>query len=216
MLFCNGNAYALCFFSGPPKSGIPNQPDMPCKYRPGEHLADCACQYFSSGANFVDINGILNLGAYFETVDQCGADGHRCQNITVCGQTGTKAGCGNYRVPPVCRYIQNQPSGDPATSFYPKGNVISTFSFALSPPYVLATNAPQCAGPYAGCMTAPCFFTDGKTSHSNGDQVVCECPVVNGTYQVGENGKACTIPPSGKAQYVWSAANTVVGSCPSN
>ena len=42
-----------------------------------------------------------------------------------------------------------------------------------------------------------------------GETIQCECPVYNGTYQVGAAKQACTIPPNGTTSYVWSAANNV-------
>jgi len=90
--------------------------------------------------------------------------------------------------------------------------VISTFSFAMTPPYMVSTKpvAPCPANNYAGCMTAPCRFADGSdpASHRNGDPIQCACPVYNGPYQVGETGQSCTIPADGKT-YVWSASYTM-------
>jgi len=209
MLTCQSGSYALCFFSGPP-SGIFGGKPLPCTLRKDGRVADCTCQYYSSGTNYVDINGILNQGAYYQAMQQCGPDGCGCTNIT-------KKTC-NSGTPPqatVCTYINNQPQGNPASSFYPKGQIVSTFSFIMSPPsgsYKLATAPPTCHGKYAGCMTAACRFTDGKapSSHQSGDPIQCECPVYDGDYQVGADGQACTIPSANGKTYVWSAANTVV------
>jgi hypothetical protein len=208
MLSCQGGGYALCFFSGPPTaiSGGPNA--LPCKLRPDGLVADCTCQYYSSGTYYVDINGILNQGAYYEAVKQCGPDGSGCSNIVASSTTTAN----------VCTYVNNQPLDNPAGSFYPTGaQVVSTFSFAMSPPngsYSLSTKPATCNGKYAGCMTAPCRFADGSSpaSHKDGDPIQCECPVYDGDYQVGASGQACTIPSSDGNTYIWSASNTVVDS----
>ena len=214
MLSCQGGGYALCFFSGPPTAIVQGGQPLPCVLRPGGLIADCTCQYYISGQYFVDINGILNQGAYFEAVEQCGADGSGCLNIVSCppgSPCPTDVPQAN-----VCNYINNQPLGNPACSFYPKAQVLSTFSFAMSPPngsYSLSATPQTCNGKYAGCMTAACRFADGSepASHKNGDAIQCECPVYDGAYQVGAAGQDCTIPPgSDGTTYVWSASNTVV------
>jgi len=213
MLSCQGGAYALCFFSGPP-AGISGGRPLPCILGPDGLVANCTCQYYSSGTYYVDINAILNQGAYYEAVKQCGADGCGCKNITS-GSAGSTC-LSSAPQATVCNYINNQSLGNPASSFYPKGQVLSTFSFEMSPPkgnYALATAPPTCHGKYAGCMTAVCKFADGSApaSHNNGDPIQCECPVYDGDYQVGASGQACTIPPSSDGKtYIWSAANTVV------
>jgi hypothetical protein len=218
MLLCQGGrAYALCFFSGPPV-GIDGGQALPCILSPDKLTATCTCQYYSSGAYFVDINGILNQGAYYEAINQCGNDGSGCSNITGCSkQDGTCSGSG--KPANVCNYINSQSSGNSAGSFYPtaQAQVISTFSFAMSPPngnYQLATTATTCNGKYAGCMTAPCRFKDGSdpSSHKNGDPIQCECPVYDGPYQVGAAGQSCTIASPNADTYIWSASSTVVQS----
>jgi hypothetical protein len=203
LLSCQGGGYALCAFSGPPNGLFGGQP-LPCTLDKHGLVANCTCQYYKAGAYFVDINAILNQGAYFQAVKQCGADGCGCLNIT----TGT-AGSTCPSAPPqqqatVCNYINSQSQGDPASSFYPKGQLISTFSFAMSPQ--------TCHGKYAGCMTAACKFSDGSSpsSHNNGDPIQCECPVYDGDYQVTASGQSCTIPSSNGNTYVWSASSTVV------
>ena len=213
LLYCNGDAYALCFFSGPPnKTGInPKNQPLPCVLKGG--VANCTCQVYTSGANFVDINGILNRGAYFETVNACGAAGSGCQNMKTCGPEGTKEGCSSLKPAPVCQYVQNQNPKNPSVSLMPKADLISTFSTAMIKDHPQSIHPPDCTGPYAGCMTAPCFFKPGHTGAPvKGETIQCECPVYNGTYQVGAAKQACTIPPNGTTQYVWSAANNVVSS----
>jgi hypothetical protein len=219
MLSCQGGAYALCFFSGPPGIISGGKQALPCTLRPGGLVADCTCQYYSSGTYYVDMNGILNQGAYYQTVSQCGPEGAGCRNIVSC-PPGTQCPSSPSQAQ-VCTYVNNQPLGNPANSFYPKAQVISTFSFAMSPPngpYKLATKPPACNGKYAGCMTAACKFADGSlpSSHHNGDAIQCECPVYDGDYQVGADGQSCTIPSSDGKTYVWSASNTVVAKAPTS
>jgi hypothetical protein len=209
-LYCNGGSYALCFFSGPPhptgKHGADNQP-LPCVLE-GE-IARCTCQVYTSGPYFVDINAILNLGAFYETVETCGADGSKCANISNCGRDGTKPGCDRKTRAPVCQYVQNQNPDDPTVSLMPKADLVSTFSFAMDGDYQIGSTACP-AGLYAGCMTAPCFFPEGaRQPPADGDPIQCECPTYNGVYQVGQFLRQCSIPSVGRESYVWSAANTV-------
>jgi len=202
MLACQNSPYALCAFSGPPAGIFGGQP-LPCVLGRGGLTADCTCQYYSSGKSFVAINAILNQGAYFGAVSQCGAEGKGCANAT--SESGTQA--------TVCTYVNNQPLGNPATSFYPKSDVqiISTFSLAMTPPYQLAKDPPTCHGKYAGCMTAACRFKDGKppSSHKDGDAIQCECPVYDGDYQISASGQPCTLSSSDGKTYIWSGSNTV-------
>jgi hypothetical protein len=217
MLYCTGGAYALCFFSGPPTptGKNPDNPPLPCVLQDDGGFADCTCQVYTSGPYFVDINGILNLGAYYETVQACGQDGSGCANIANCGASGTKPGCADQKQAPVCQYVQNQNPNDPAVSLMPKADLISTFSFAMNGDYETLPT-PCEAGLYAGCMTAPCFFPEGaKQPPSDGDPIQCQCPTFNGVYQVGQPNRACTIPTvpgMGGKTYVWSASNTVPSS----
>jgi len=229
MLYCPAGSYALCFFSGPssptgngcPSSSKCNNKRLPCVLNADGKSANCTCQFYTADAQhpyFVDINGILNRGAYDETVQVCGADGSLCANLKNCGEglvrcpnpqpcsaPGTGAGC----LAPVCKYVQQQNPSDPKVSLIPGAEVISTFSFAMNSTYTLGTS--PCSGVYAGCMTAPCKFTSGGVStHSPGDPIQCECPTYDGTYQVGQNDQHCPIHSSTKGTtYVWSASNTV-------
>jgi hypothetical protein len=214
MLYCNGGTYALCFFSGPPNpTGIgPHNNALPCVLN-GD-VANCTCQAYTSGANFVDINGILNRDAYFETVNACGPDGSRCQSLASCGPDGSKSGCSSLPQAPVCQYVKNQSATNPAGSLMPKADLDSDFSFAMAKNYPQAPHPPDCSGPYAGCMTAPCFFKPGHTTTTDGELVQCECPVYTGTYQVGEAKQSCTIAGGDGKTYVWSASNTVAAGTP--
>jgi hypothetical protein len=204
MLYCEGNTYALCFFSGPPDKGLP------CEVN-GDG-AKCTCQAYTSGPNFVDINGILNNGAYSDTVAICGHEGENCRNIVNCGPRGDLPGCKDHKEPPVCRTVKHQNPNEPKVSLMPKADLISTFSFAMSPvngsgPYMLGST--PCTGLYAGCMTAPCTYGPNHTSPTkDGEPVTCECPTYSGTYQIGQKGQTCAIPGSNPS-YVWSASNTV-------
>ena len=208
MLYCNGGAYALCFFSGPPDpTGTnPDNRSLPCVLE-GD-IARCTCQAYTSGPYFVDINAILNLGAYYETVEACGQDGSGCANIANCGPDGTRPGCQEQKAAPVCRYVQNQNPDDPAVSLMPKADLVSTFSFAMDGDYRMGSI--PCDGLYAGCMTAPCFFAEGTGEPpSDGAPIQCECPTYTGTYQVGQSGQECPIAGDDGTMYVWSAARTV-------
>jgi hypothetical protein len=210
MLYCEGGTYALCFFSGPPTptGNNPENPPLPCVVEGG--VARCACQAYTGGGYFVDINGILNLGAYNETVVACGADGSRCASIATCGLDGRQSGCSNLPKAPVCQYIANQNRNDPDGSLIPNADLISTFSFAMHGNYPIGQTSCASGGPYAGCMTAPCFFEEGSRGEpENGEAVACECPIANGPFQVGQNDQSCTIPSDGTGSYVWSASYSV-------
>ena len=181
MLPCSGPAYALCFYSGPSP--------MPCKVDKTKHVALCECTGYNapntSYKYFVDINGILNTCVYIETVGVCGSDGSKCQ-------TENSA--------PVCQYINQNPQ-----ALMPQGTIISTFSTAQ-----VKEHPPGCTpcqqGLYAGCMTAPCSL--GKSSQGFA-RVVCECPLYDGPYQVGQKGVSCNLGEG----LVWSASYNPVG-CP--
>jgi hypothetical protein len=214
MLYCNGGTYALCFFSGPPNatgSHPGSNNPLPCVLH-GD-VANCTCQAYPSGPYYVDINGILNRGAYLETVSACGPDGSGCQNISVCGKNPNAAGCTALKPAPVCASVKNQSPSNPAGSLMPKADLDSTFSFAMTD-YPLNPHPSDCSGLYAGCMTAPCFFKKGHTTTTQGETVQCECPTYTGTYQVGETGQTCSIPGSNGNTYVWSAARTVSSTAP--
>ena len=201
-LFCAGGSYALCYFSGPSRSQGGNPP-LPCVLT-GE-TANCTCQVYTSGPYFVDINAILNLGAYYETVQACGADGSGCANLHHCGAWGTGEGCERHKPAPVCKYVRDQNPKDPSVSLIPKADMVSAFSFAMQGEYAYGNTDCRRAALYAGCMTAPCFLPPGaKTPPSDGDPIQCHCPVFHGPYQVGQDDQVCSILPN-----VWSAAYRV-------
>lgn len=209
-LYCNGGAYALCFFSGPPdRTGTErNNRPLPCVLT-GD-VANCTCQVYTSGPYFVDINAILNLGAYYETVQACGHDGALCANLKNCGLAGTAEDCDTQKTAPVCRYVQHQNPNDPKVSLMPKADLVSAFSFAMHADYKIGKTDCEDPGLYAGCMTAPCFFPPGaKNPPSDGDPIQCQCPTFRGPYQVGQPEQVCRIPPSDGKVYVWSASDTI-------
>lgn len=221
MLYCSNATYALCFFSGSPNA-TGRHPErnqaLPCTV--DGNTAHCTCQAYT-GHSFVDINGILNFGAYNQTVygstnptvEACGADGSGCANITTCGPDGKKSTCGDLPEAPVCQYIKNQSAANPQGSLYPNADLISTFSFAMEPKYPLGsydcTTTPPV--PYAGCMTAPCKYQAGTTgTPKDGSPVTCDCPIVTGPFQIGQKDQtSCTIPSDANGSYVWSASYTV-------
>lgn len=216
MLFCNAGDYAMCFFSGPPTNDV--GPPLPCVLDKSGQFAMCTCNAYTvqSGAPapmngyFVDINAIENLDLYYQTVDMCGADGHQCWNMYNYKKFSSTAY--EYRMAPVCEFIANQAKSDGSIKFAPDADLISTFSYAMSPPYALgSTPCPNDAGlPYAGCMTASCTFPSGRPSGTlNGQPVDCKCPTWNGPYQVGQNSQSCDLGSGDAGAYVWSAARTV-------
>lgn len=198
-LFCDGGSYALCYFSGPSTGN----PPLPCTLT-GE-TANCTCQVYTSGPYFVDINAILNLNAYYETVYACGADGSGCANLHHCGAAGTAEDCARQKPAPVCKYVRDQNPRDASVSLIPGADMVSAFSFAMRGEYTYGNTECRREALYAGCMTAPCFLPPGApTPPSDGDPVQCQCPVFHGPYQVGQDDQMCTILPN-----VWSAAYRV-------
>lgn len=224
MLYCpSGGPYALCFFSGPPAPtgpGLPGQPNptMQCTPDASGEFAHCQCQLFLNGAYYVDINSILNLGAYVQTKNTCGSDGAGCKNMRDCNDKGQDKDSSHTcpaTVAPVCAYVDAQYAGPPADALYPnaQADVVSTFSFALGTqcpggPYQLGSTS--CSGVYAGCMTAACTIPESAGSDPvNGTLVDCACPLWNGPYEAGQRDQQCPTPANG---WVWSAAHSVPSS----
>jgi hypothetical protein len=210
-LYCNGGAYALCFFSGPPEPTGKRREQgdnraLPCVLN-GD-IANCTCQVYTSGPYFVDINSILNLGAYYQTVQACGHEGARCANLFNCGPDGTKSGCATQSPAPVCQYVRDQNSSDVSVSLMPRADLL----FAMDADYRIGQT--NCTGLYAGRMTAPCFSLGDPKPPSDGDPIQCQCPTFTGPYQVGQSGQTCPIPSSDGINYVWSGANMVSGGDP--
>jgi hypothetical protein len=210
MLRCEDGPFALCFYSGPPDAtGLPGNNKLPCVLNADGTSANCTCQYYSSKVNYVLINAILNLNAYWETVGACKPNGAMCANSAGCLKSQENPYCQNEA--PVCQYVRNQNAAKPEQSLVPGADTISTFGFAMADRYDM-TKQTQCRGKYAGCMTAACKFPAGVTQPADGSLVQCDCPVAEGNYQIGQTGPniQCDIPdgPNGQ-QYVWSAARSV-------
>lgn len=174
MLPCSGPSYALCYYSGP-------EP-MPCKVDRERGVAICECYAFERSERpyeyFVDINAILNTCAFIETVRDCGTDG---------------SGCAKPNSAPVCNYLGQEPQ-----ALMWGADIVSTFGLNELPKYG-KIGCKQCNGLYAGCMTAPCHTTtdeDGNTT------AICECPLFEGPYQVGQDDVDCDLGQG----LVWSAA----------
>lgn len=92
---CEGGPFALCYYSGPgPES---------CELTGDGTFANCKCFEIAYGKYFVDINAILDLNVYLNTVDVCGAD---------------RSGCQTANSAPVCTSINTG-------SFIPASDVIS-------------------------------------------------------------------------------------------
>jgi hypothetical protein len=155
---CEGGPIALCYYSGP-------EPET-CVLSQDGTTANCECFEISYGKYFVDINAILNLDVYNETIAQCGTDGSGCQATNSA---------------PVCESINNG-------TFSPGTDMISAFSFACVPEEGIgSTNCTQPPLQYAGCMTAPC-------SRTGEDGIVnCLCPTYEGPYQIGLNDQTCNL-----------------------
>jgi len=179
-LACKGAPIALCYYSGP--AGV-----TPCEFVPGEPLAHCTCYEIPSGPSyFVDINAILNLEVYLDTVSTCGHDGSNCLFR------------GQHPVP-VCDAINKN-------ILIPGADLISTFSLFLEPEIPISQTTCTTPASYAGCMTAPCKRT-GDTDPATGLPLVqCACPIFDGPYQVGQDlgqtGLQCVLGDN----FVWSAA----------
>lgn len=81
---CEGGLIALCYYSGP-------EPET-CVLNPDVKTANCECFEIPYGKYFVDINAILNLDVYNETIAECETDG---------------SGCTDTNSAPVCESINN-------------------------------------------------------------------------------------------------------------
>lgn len=177
---CTGASIALCYYSGP-------EGTTPCTIDGGK-VANCTCYQIPAGQPYlVDINAILNMEVYLQTVDQCGKDGSKCK------PTGSVDA-------PVCESINNN-------TLIPGADLISTFSTYLAKQ--IKIDPTNCSTPaaYAGCMTAPCKQT-GKTDPNTGLPLVqCGCPTYTGPYQVGTaiQQDQCVLG----SPYIWSAAYQV-------
>lgn len=195
LLYCPDAVYANCHFSGPP---YPTGTDasnvaLPCEMTTSSTTAKCTCEV-DSGPNYVNLAAIYNLGVYYETVAVCGDDGSNCVNMVTC-PTGDEPGCGTGQIAPVCGYVANQNPDDPAVSLIPGADLISTYGLTMNDRYDTADST-SCTDQFvAGCMTAPCYYTDDTEQYAQ-----CECPVTyQGSFDLSQGGVDCDIPPG----YVW-------------
>jgi hypothetical protein len=169
---CEGGPFALCYYSGPDGT-------LPCTTNTllNDPISECKCIEIPYGVYYVDINSILDVETYQQTV-------------AYCGQTGEN--CPNKNQAPVCNTINSN-------HLFPGADLISTFSFACAGENNIgSTTCPESV--YAGCMTAPCYRDDGDSG-----TVTCHCPNFKGPYQVGqtlENKSQCFLG----RRNVWSAA----------
>lgn len=176
---CNGPAYALCYYSGPDP--------LPCTVDEERGVALCQCYGYQSQSEtydyYIDVNAILNTCAYIETVRDCGLDGAKC--------------VGTPNSAPACQYMNKSPQ-----TLRPGAGLVSTFSFAKVKEY--GKGCTECSGLYAGCMTAACSERQNEKGET---VVVCECPLYDGPYQVGQSGVSC----DAGSGLVWSAAYNTAG-----
>jgi hypothetical protein len=178
-LECKGAAIALCYYSGPGSSVTP------CELVPGQEIANCTCYEIPHGPSyFVDINAILNLDVYLDTVSVCGDDGSNCLPR------------GQHHAP-VCDAINGN-------KLIPGADLISTFSLFLEQEIPIDQTSCETAALYAGCMTAPCRRTGDIDPTTGLPLVQCACPTFNGPFQVGQNISQDQCVLGGNN--VWSAA----------
>lgn len=172
-LECSGASIALCYYSG---AG----PVTPCTAK--DNMANCTCYAIPKGEKYkVDINAILNLDVYLETVEKCGKDGSKCK------PKGTE-------IAPVCDAINNN-------TLIPGADLVSAFSTYLEREMPISPESCPTAT-YAGCMTAPCRNTGKVDPKTHLPLVQCACPEYAGPYQVGQENSQCTL----NNDRVWSAA----------
>jgi len=224
-LACRGNAYALCYYSGPdiatPSRRYADPPVMPCTVdADNPEAATCTCYAVTElpavpddnrlgleyQFNYVLLTSILQADVRERTVGVCGYKGEGClnlDNLNQCAKSGFKDdGCQQAEV---CSMLGNVRTGTKQTLYrdLPDMELISTFSFENISQHSFGST-PCDSGLYAGCMTAPCKAgEDGLTT--------CQCPTYEGPYQVGQQsgrlnelGLGCELPSN-----VWSAANRI-------
>ena len=93
----------------------PDNIPLPCVLNGSATVATCKCPVFEGGS-YVNMPGILNLGAFYETVAVCGSNGSNCKNLSNC----PNGDCDDsIPVAPVCKYISGQDPNDPESSFIP-------------------------------------------------------------------------------------------------
>ncbi|MEY8673287.1 hypothetical protein AB9G22_02755 [Francisella philomiragia] len=196
-LYCAKATYANCHYSGSPKAtGInSNNQAMPCKVSEDGKTANCRCKVFT-GPNYVNIDGIMNLGVYYKTVAVCGKDGSKCKNLSTCLPDG-RGDCKGVEAP-VCKYIADQNTLDDNVSFIPGADLISTYGFDMNKDYDIAKpgEGVKCQNiDVAGCMTQPCKYEKGSKEYAT-----CSCPITNmKTMMLSQKGVSCDLPKG----YVW-------------
>jgi len=194
--------YALCFYSGPAgPTGQAGNPALPCTLSPDGKSASCVCYKLDTSQTphdtyAIDINGILNLGVYKSTVKACGHDGAKCSVATSASN-------------PACAATNHG-------TMMPTRPIISVFSTAAASRYTVSgkSGTQACpAGAYAGCMTAPCA-DQGQTDGKGNALVTCQCPVVTGLYEIGQQDVPCnanavpaTSAVASGSNFVWSASH---------
>jgi len=168
---CTGQ-YALCFESGPKP--------LPCRVTADGRFANCKCTV-ERGLNFVQIGSILNETVYQQTVKVCGVDG---------------ANCAVPDSAPVCKALRKGaliPGADIISDYNPdtQSSLVDLLDNSVGTPGF--TVCPK--APYAGCMTAPCRFTQGGKAE-------CSCPVFWGIFQLSQENAQCDLG----GDLVWSAS----------
>ncbi len=210
-LACSGNPYALCYYSGPAAAPTGTKlpvPALPCTLGEGGKIANCTCYAIddATSVNYVALPSILNPDIRQETEKACGKDGKRCLNMANAKRCAENPDSELCKTAPVCDYLGSVETGAPQT-FYPRGTLISTFSFKNAARYPI--NSTDCSTEpylrYAGCMTAGC----SKPYTKNGQRLVdCACPTFVGPFQFGQQGASLSCDLGGAN--VWSAANTTM------
>ncbi|API87294.1 hypothetical protein [Francisella uliginis] len=196
-LYCANATYANCHYSGPlsPTGINPNNQALPCKVSKDGKTANCRCKVFK-GPNYVNIDGIMNLGVYYQTVAVCGKDGSKCKNLSTCKPDGSGK-CKGVEAP-VCKYIAKQNSNDDSISFIPGADLISTYGFAMNKDYDIAKpgQGVKCQNiDVAGCMTQPCKYEKGSKEYAT-----CSCPITKmKSVVLSQKGVSCNLPKG----YVW-------------
>lgn len=224
-LACQGNLYALCYYSGPeiatPSRQYSDPPVMPCTMN-GSNADTAACTCYAvtdvpamgeEGPlgielqfNYVLMTSILQKEVHSDTVKECGPSGKKCLNMINLNSCAASGYSGEEcQQAEVCSMLGNLREGIPQTLYKNLKDVdfISTFSFAHASEHAFGST-PCESGKYAGCMTAPC-------KHDEAGLTTCQCPVFEGPFQIGQRserlgelGLGCDISPN-----VWSAANRI-------
>ena len=141
-----------------------------------------------------------------KTEKRCGKNGKLCLNMENehhCAGNPTDKAC---QPAPVCEHLGDLKTGE-GQDFYPRGELISTFSFKNAVRYPISST--DCSERpflrYAGCMTAGC----GEPYEEKGQSFVdCECPTYRGPFQFGQSNSELACDLGG--DNVWSAANTTM------